>query len=270
MKRSICWIALFFLCLAMPARAQINGLHEMPRVFNDFPGSTLTITNGNSVSQGAGVSQATVFDTAFAPAGGGANRHDVLLSSDAGASANIFSIDDTFTFKAEVTMRVGENSPRKEAGLRLNSPVTGDVLFLLNSDAGEIVAFGGGAPFASFGNNGTGNGYTPGETILMGISIAASGDGSGGAPNLINYFIDRHDGMGIIESGYQAYSNLEFGSANFTAGFYGQVSPDPNNLLTDFIDVDFDDIMYSPVPEPASLALAMMSLLACRLFGRRT
>ena len=80
----------------------------------------------------------------------------MLLSSDAGASANVFSIDDTFTFKAEVTMRVGANSPRKEAGLRLNSPVTGDVLFLLNSDAGEIVAFGGGAPFALFGNNGWG------------------------------------------------------------------------------------------------------------------
>ena len=63
MKRSICWIALIFLCLAMPARAQINGLHEMPRVFNDFSGSTLTITNGNSVNQGAGVSQATIFDT---------------------------------------------------------------------------------------------------------------------------------------------------------------------------------------------------------------
>ena len=113
-------------------------------------------------------------------------------------------------------MQVGENSPHKEAGLRLNSPVTGDVLFLVNSDAGEIVAFGGGAPFALFGS-GSGNGYTPGETILMGISIAASGDGPGGAANLINYFIDRHDGMGIIESGYQAYSNLEFGSTNFTA-----------------------------------------------------
>ncbi len=42
---------------------------------------------------------------------------------------------------------------------------------------GEIVAFGGGAPFYIFGNNGGGNGYTPGTTILMGITERGGGDG---------------------------------------------------------------------------------------------
>lgn len=262
MKRTTLWKTMILLCLAAPATAQINGLFEDPRVFNDFPDSTLTITNGNSVNMGPGNSEVTINDTAFAPAGTGANRHDILLSSDGGATSHVFSIDDSFTVKTEVTLTDGFDAPRKEAGLRINSPVTGDVLFILNSDAGEIVAFGGGAPFFLFGNNGMGNGYTPGDTIQMGIAVAASGDGAGGAPNLINYFIDRHDGNGIIESGFMPYSNLELGSTMASVGFYGQVSPDAMNLSTDFINVNFDDIMYSPVPEPAAMVLFAMSLLA--------
>lgn len=265
MKRKTLWTTLILLCLAAPAAAQINGLHENPRFFNDFPGSTLTITNGNSVNLGAGVSEVNIHDTDFTPPGGFANRHDVLLSSDGGASNHVFDIDDSFTVKAEVTLTDGFDAPRKETGIRINSPVTGDVLFLVNSDAGEIVAFGGGAPFHLFGNNGGGDGYTPGDTILMGISVAASGDGPGGAPNRINYFIDRHDGMGIIESGFQAYSNLELGSTMANVGFYAQVQPDPS---TDFINANFNDIMYSPVPEPAALGLIALALLGF-LIGRR-
>jgi len=55
----------------------------------------------------------------------------------------------------------------------MNSPI-GDMLFIVNSDAGEIVAFGG--PFYLFGNNGGGNGYTPGTPILMGIEYLGAGD----------------------------------------------------------------------------------------------
>jgi hypothetical protein len=167
-----------------------------------------------------------------------------------------------------VTLDVGFNAPRKEAGIRINSSVTGDVLLLVNSDAGEIVAFGGGAPFHIFGSSGGGNGYTPGDTILLGISVAGSGDGPGGAPNRINYFIDRHDGMGIIESGFQPYENLEFGSTMANVGFYGQVTPDAMNMSTDFINANFDDIMYSPIPEPASVLLAGLALLGF-LAGKR-
>ncbi|RMF70729.1 MAG: hypothetical protein D6744_19005 [Planctomycetota bacterium] len=225
--------------------ASINGLHESPRVFNDYPGSTLTITNSNSVNPGSVVIDDRNFGT-----GGFANRHDIELSSDAGASAHTFSIDDPFTISAEVRLDVGSVSPRKEAGLRINSPITGDALFLINSDAGEIVAFGGGAPFFIFGSNGGGNGYTPGSTILMGMTYTPSGGGANGVPGTIEYFIDR--GAGLETSGPLNWANLEGGPVDFNVAMYGQFAPVDNN---DFGTASFNNISYIPEPGAALLLL---------------
>jgi hypothetical protein len=225
--------------LAMPAAAEIDGLFVSERFFNDFPTTTLMITTSNSVNPGMAEIDERGFDTG---PGGFANRHDILLSADGGLTPNVFSISDPFTIKTEVTLDVGSNSPRKEAGIRVNSPVTGDAQFIINSDAGEIVAFGGGAPFFSFGNNGMGNGYTPGSTILMGMSYVP------GSPGQVEYFIDR--GMGMESSGLLDWANLEGGPVGFNAGMYGQFSPADNN---DFATLTFGNITY--VPEPASIYL---------------
>ncbi len=104
MKVKIILVALSAACVLLVSSAQasgpaINGMLSEPRVFNDFPGSTLTITNGNSVNLGVGVSEVTIDDGAFG-AGGFANRHDVSLSSDGGATEHTFDISDEFTFKA--------------------------------------------------------------------------------------------------------------------------------------------------------------------------
>jgi hypothetical protein len=230
----------------------INGLHENPRVFNDFPGSILTITNTNTVNPGM-----VTIDDRRLTGSGFANRHDVLLSSDHGVSAHTFSIDDSFTFSAEVTLDTGLNAPRKEAGLRINSPVTGDAFFLINSDAGEIVAFGGGTPFHIFGNNGGGTGYTVGDTILMGFTYTASGGGADGVPGTMEYFIDR--GSGIESTGPLAWSNAEGGPSDFEVGVYAMISPGDES---DFATATFNTITF--VPAPGSLALLALGGLALR------
>lgn len=232
------------------ALAQFNGIKVHERVFNDFGNSTLTITNSNSIPG------SVTIDDRNLTGNGWANRHDALISSDGGASAHVFSIADPFTVSARITLSAGSNAPRKEAGWRINSPVTGDALFLVNSDAGEIVAFGGGAPFKIFGNNGGGDGYVPGTPILMGMTYTpAVGQSSLSNPGTIEYFIDR--GNGIETSGPLNWSNLEGGPVNFTVALYAQVSPADGD---DFITAEFSDIQA--VPEPATMIALGVGALA--------
>src|SRR5207249_7338221 len=168
---------------------------------------------------------------AYSGAFSGANRSDVLASSDGGATAHTFGIDDSFVFTTQLTLTDGFNSPRKEAGIRINSPTTGDALFIVNSDAGEIVSFGGGAPFHLFGNNAGGNGYAPGTSILLGIRHIGGGDGNGGVANTIEFFIDR--GAGIETTGPQPWQNLEGGPVNFQVGGYAKGGA---NTAGDFVN----------------------------------
>jgi len=248
------------LCLVASTAAQaqtINGFYTNPRVFNDMPGSTLTITPGAPIN--GNPSTITINDQFT---GTGANRHDVLASGDGGLTAYNFGIDDSYTFTTRLVLTDGFNSPRKEAGIRLNSPITGDMLFLVNSDMGEIVTFGG--PFHLFGNNTGGNGYTPGDSILLGIRQIGGGDGIGGAPTTIEFFIDR--GSGVVTTGPLAWSNLEGGPLNYQLGVYAQGanSASPG----DFINAVFTDTTFTVVPEPGTFALMGIGLVALFTFRR--
>src|SRR4051794_5791694 len=85
------------LALLLPAASSwgatvVNGLFNNPRVFNDIPTSTLTMTNSNS-TPGTG----STHDNGGA-ATSGANRHDIDLSTDNGVSPGQFSIGNGFTF----------------------------------------------------------------------------------------------------------------------------------------------------------------------------
>ncbi|MBA3481621.1 MAG: hypothetical protein H0T51_07385, partial [Pirellulales bacterium] len=118
----------FLAVLALPAVAwaqggpAINGLDPTPRVFNDFSTSTAVVT-GVGINPGIGsISDAAMVDDGMG--GNFANRHDILLSADGGATPALFTIDDSFTFQTTLNLTVGSTTPRKEAGIRINSPIT--------------------------------------------------------------------------------------------------------------------------------------------------
>lgn len=253
-----CYAAIVGLAAASSHGAAIDGYFANPRVFNDDAGSALTITPTAPIN--ANPSTITINDQ-FTGAFTGANRHDVLASGDGGVTAYNFGIDDSFEFTTRLTLTAGFNAPRKEAGIRFNSPITGDMLFLVNSDAGEIVTFGG--PFHLFGNNGLGNGYTPGTSILLGVRQIAGGDGIGGIANTIEFFIDN--GAGLVTTGPLAWSNLEGGPLNFQVGVYAQGGA---NAGGDFVNAVFTDTTYV-VPEPGTFALVGMGMFGLLAFRRK-
>jgi len=243
--------------LGAPAWAQpFNGLVSRPRVFNDYPNSTLTVTNSNSIPGSASIDDRNMVNATQT----GANRHDILLSKDGGATAAILSNNQPFTVSASITLTDGANAPRKEAGLRINSSQAsgvGDNLFIINSDAGEIVAFGG--PFFNFRDPAGFNepAYVPGQTILMGMTYRpGTPTTTGTTPATLEYFINR--GSGIRSSGPLAYSNLEGGPVDFELGFYAQGGSAGAN---DFFHVSFDNI-NAIVPEPTGLSLVALAGVA--------
>jgi hypothetical protein len=255
-------MAASLLCGTAKAGPAINGLRLTERVFNDFTTTTLLTSNGNSVNLGA-PSTVTISETGFVDDGVGgnfANRHDVTLSPDLGVSNQLFSIDDSYSVWATITLAVGSNAPRKEAGFHITSQVTGTASFIINSDAGEIVAFGGGAPFKLFGKLSDNNGYVAGTPILMGFTMRAAGDGNGPGQNTIEYFIDR--GLGLESSGQLPYANLEGGPVNYSVSMYTQAAPNLSNPA-EFAQTTFSNIRYSatPIPEPATAALALLASL---------
>jgi hypothetical protein len=267
LHRHVCTATLvgLFLAAANGGHAQpnaVNGYFINPRVFNDMPGSTLTITPAGPIN--ANPATITIRDE-FGGVLVGANRHDVLASIDGGLTAYTHGIDDSFVFMTRLTLTDGFDSPRKEAGIRINSPITGDTLFIVNSDAGEIVTFGGGAPFHSFGNNGLGTGYTPGTSILLGIRHIGGGDGSGGIANTIEFFIDR--GSGIETTGPQPWENLEEGPLSFQVGVYAQGGASASG---DFMNALFTDTTYTMVPEPSTLTLIGAGLTALLITRRKS
>ncbi|MEX0610708.1 MAG: hypothetical protein WD738_14795 [Pirellulales bacterium] len=270
MSIRIGWLALLGVCAvgANAVQAQIDGINDNPRVFNDFSTTTLVYVNGNSVNQGPILSSVLIDETAWTDDGMGgsfANRHDFTLSSDGGATSHTFGIDDSYTVKTLVNLSAGSNAPRKEAGLRINSPITGDALFLVNSDAGEIVAFGGGAPFFSF-SSGAQPDYVPGTTILLGFTML----GNGVAANTMEYFIDRMPGVpgGEVSSGPLPFSNLEEGPLAYNVALYSQASPNLANSA-EFVSTDFTDIMFMRIPEPATVAIGLIGMLGVFGFMRR-
>jgi hypothetical protein len=261
LQRCGCYATLIGLAAANAQAVTINGYSPHTYVpVSGNPGSTLTITPAGPIN--ANPATINILDQ-FTGAFSGANRHDVMASTNGGATAYNFGIDDSFLFTTRLTLTDGFNSPRKEAGIRINSPVTGDMLFLVNSDAGEIVTFGG--PFHLFGNNAGANGYTPGSSILLGIREIGGGDGIGGIPDTIEFFIDR--GAGIVTTGPLPWTDLEGGPVNFQVGVYAQGGASAGN---DFVNALFRDTTYTTVvPEPGTFALVGMGLLGLLAIRRK-
>jgi hypothetical protein len=245
--------------LALPTCAlaqQFNGMFTAPRVFNDFPSSTLVITNSNS-----NPGSATISDSLYGP-GSGANRDDVLLSENFGATPAILNVDQGFTISTTFTLTDGSDSPRKEAGIRVISQPQGDVQFIVNSDLGEIVAFGGGAPFHEFASGVTGYHTATPITLTLTYNPAAGGT-TGANPGSMTYTVD-YPTLGLSDSFTGLYSNLEGGPSGYQVGVYAQTDgvagPD------DFLNADFT--ISASLPEPTSL-FAVATFGAALLLRRR-
>jgi PEP-CTERM motif len=235
--------AILGLSVAQSASAALELTSINERVFNDFPSSTLVTTTGPGSVQ---------FDEGPFGTGGWANRHDAEASGDGGATSFTFGFLDDFSIEADVTLSVTDAAA--EAGLRLNAPVTGDVLFVIK-DNGEIAAFGGGAPFFSFAAPGDPDAYVPGSSIFMKMVYTSSGFLN--VAGTVEYIIDR--GAGLESSGVLNWANIEGGPLNHSVGVYTQNIPSAPTT-TSQVTTSFNNVVITP--EPASLGLMGLGGLA--------
>jgi len=248
LQRGAFYGILISLAVGNAAFAQVSTINSAivsPRVFNDVPGATLTTVSTYP-------SVISFDEQNVSQVGGFANRDVWRFSNNGGASAYAFLNNDFFQVSMTLTLTGSPISPRKEAGFLLTT-LGGDGQFIVNTDAHEVVAFGGPLPFYAFPAT-----FDSGETITLGI----------------NYFLDGNTGLRSIiysangvQSPILALSNLEQGIIDgSTLGGYFQINNDPSNPLNSGSAV-FGNI--SIVPEPSALALLISGVLPVGLMLRR-
>src|SRR5206468_6378854 len=93
------------------ATPQINGANITPRVFNDCPFTTLTVTNN--------FPSLVSIEDAHLACSGFANLHTWTLSSDGGATEAVFNNGDDFRLSADLVL-TGNGTFGGEAGLRVS------------------------------------------------------------------------------------------------------------------------------------------------------
>lgn len=155
------------LTAAGPAGAQISTINSAfyhTREFNDVPGATLTTVESYP-------SLISFQEQNVSASSGFANRDVWRFSSDSGATAYNFSNNDFFTVSMAVTLTGDPVSPRKEAGFLLDS-IGGQGQFLVNTDAHEVVAFGGPFPFYAFPAT-----FQSGDTVTLGMTYFRDSQG---------------------------------------------------------------------------------------------
>lgn len=229
----------------------IAGLIDNPRIFNDFPDSSLTFgSNYNAAGSTVDLREEN-FGT-----GGFANRHAAWFS-DGGSNKVDFNYGDAFDM--QMTMRINEASGVGNVEAGFQADLFGFGLFGVLTSSGEIAAFGSILPFHSFG---TGL-YTVGDEIMLRmIHTPGDGDGSGGAPSTMEYLYNNMTtGSGWVSSGQVAFGTSQGGipsAFDFFAGAGAQINtPDAGAL----VDISFRDLT-AVVPAPATFGLLSLAGLA--------
>lgn len=213
---------------ASAAWAQISTINSavyLPRYYNDIPHSTLTVVSNYPSLISFEDQNVSTTNNVYA------NRHVWHFSSNSGVNSFAFSNNEPFTVTMTVTLTGDPTTPRKEAGFVFNNPLNDGGEFILDTDAHEIVAFGGFLPFYAFPKT-----FQSGDTVTMGMT----------------YFKDANGKWAII---YEAnclrsppleFSNLELGIINNTfIGGYMQVQNAPTAPTNTGIAV-FQDITIGP------------------------
>jgi hypothetical protein len=218
--------------------SSINSDILHTREFNDVPGAGLIVVNNYP-------SLISFTEQGVSAPSGFANRDSWRFSNDGGASNYQFQNNDFFNVSMNVTLTGSPISPRKEAGFLLDT-VGGQGAFIVNTDAHEVVAFGGPLPFYAFPHT-----YNSGDSITLGMT----------------YFLDSSGKRAIIysangvESPIEEFTNLEQGIIdNSTLGGYLQIvndSANPDNSGT----AVFGSINITAAPEPNSVVLAALGFI---------
>jgi len=223
--------------------ADIDSVVAAERIFNDFPGSTLSTSTSYPGS-------VTITESNYG-AGGFANKHAAWLSDDSGATAFDFNYGDAVDFK--VTMQVTDATDVGAVEAGINTDLFGFGFFggLPN---GEIAAFGGVLPFTTFGSV-----YSVGDVVdLRLVYRPGSGEGTNSPTvSTIEYLYNNQTtASGWVSSGRIKFGNAEFGFP--TAGTLVQkigVGMQVNNpQATGSAETVFSNFMVS-VPTPGAAAV---------------
>jgi len=253
MRRTVS-IAILATLSVVPAIAQVTNINSVviqERRFNDYPNSTLVTTN-NYPSE-------VSFNESNFGTGGFANQH-VARFSENGTTARLFQNSEAFDISFNLMLDVGSTSPRKEAGIRMDTFNAGESFFIATSD-GEVAAFGGPFPFFTFGSSA----YTEGTTALMRLIYRPDDDAdpNDGDSATMEYIFNG------VSSGQLAMSNAENGIINGSDfGVYVQNQPDDNNS-SDFSNASFTNFNVA-VPEPATVIALAGGALALLRKRRKT
>jgi hypothetical protein len=223
--------------LATGAFAQVGAINSAivtPRVYNDVTNATLTVvTNYPTLI--------SFKEQNVSATNGFANRDAWHFSKDEGATAYPFQNGDYFQVSMKITLTGNPATPRKEAGIIFNNPLNDGGEFILDTDAHEVVAFGGFLPFYAFPKF-----FNSGDTVTMGITYFRDANGK----NSIIYTANGTNSPPL------ELSNNEQGVINNTTiGGYFQIQQDKTNP-TNSGSASFASITITPLPEVGISAIA--------------
>ena len=232
---------------AIAASPAIDSAVITTRIWNDNPTSIVTTSNLYP-------SSITIKDEQIVGVGWG-NLHNFRLSADGGSTAASFANGDAFSFSSDVTIT---GTAVSEAGLNVApwwDGTGGGRLQIRAGENGEIAAFGGRLPFYSFTGSQSLT-YTLGATVRLGV-IYDPHALSESNPATIEYLLtmggtDYTSGAIAFDQGnpLEGYGSWGMLNSAQVGGFF-----QPRVGAVAWEQVEFGDMVYSPVPEPATMAL---------------
>jgi hypothetical protein len=234
--RSLTLAAMGLALMGTASAVDFNGVKIIERAWNNSPSSVLTTTNNYpSLIQ---------FDESFSVAGGFANQHRWLLSTDGGATAYGWQVGTPIDISMTVNLTTNNTALNSEAGFYADK--FGDSKFLVRADGG-VVAFGGAFNFFDWGTV-----YTPGTDAVLRVKY----DGAGQVEMFFNGI-----SSGVLPPGYGEGYWLD----GMVFGGYAQHLVGAGHDVT----TTFSNITIGAVPEPATMIALGAGLLGVLARRRR-